>query len=906
MGNDIEKQSSDLCIDVDSTSTPSVHRGESSRQALVSTTVGEQSEKDQEVLRVLRDAKKSGDHAAAGGNPFAFNPPVMDKLLNPKNLDVFSSLGGLNGLEIGLRTDRNGGLSVDEDVWDDEISFEDVRVRLAGTSDAASALSPRLLKGSKSRMSRASVSPGKRTGFSDRRRVFKDNSLPSAKAKSFLSMVWAAYNDKVLMVLTAAAVVSLAIGLYQTFDTPRTSGNPPIEWVEGVAIIVAIVVIVLVGSINDYQKEQQFLRLSKKSQSHDVTVIRSGRTQRISVFDVLVGDVIHLEPGDVAPADGVFIDGHNIQCDESLVTGESDLIAKYPADEVLQAMQDCRAYEHLDPFIISGSKVAEGIGTYLVTATGIHSSYGKILASLDEDPQVTPLQVRLDKLAKQISIIGAVLALVMFIILFIKFLVQLPHDGNTSTQRGQHFLNVLIIALTVLVIAVPEGLPLAVTLSLAFATTKMIRDHNLVRRLKSCETMGNVTTVCSDKTGTLTRNEMKVVVGTIGSHFQFTDQAGDNTTNLQERQTSFEKENFLQDTTVARISYLSERLCKDVRKLLEHLIAINTTAFENDNGDEFIGSRTETALLSFARSYLGMGPLGLERSNATIVYLVPFHALHQCMATVVKLNNGVYRLYVKGAPELLLTKCTRIIANPFIQLGDVPITSEDTKVLQNLIKNYASRSLRTIGLMYRDFDHWPPIYEQTEIKIDHLLSELVFLAIVGIQDPLRPEVKDAVLACQRAGVVVRMVTGDNIWTARAIAKESGILTTDGEVMEGARFRNLSEVQMDEIIPRLQVLARASPEDKRVLVTHLKKLGGVVASTGDGTNDAPALASADIGISMGESGTEIAKEAADIILLDDNFASIVKAIMWGRAINDAVKKFLQVCILVPTSTCPEHY
>jgi len=232
-------------------------------------------------------------------------------------------------------------------------------------------------------------------------------------------------------------------------------------------------------------------------------------------------------------------------------------------------------------------------------------------------------------------------------------------------------------------------------------------------------------------------------------------------------------------------------------------------------------------------------------------------------------------------------------------VSDVQITAENISTLQDIVTNYASRSLRTIGLLYRDFENWPPEDvrtiddDESEVDVDDFLKDLVFLAIVGIQDPLRDDVIGAVQDCQKAGIIVRMVTGDNVWTARAIAKECGILSSDGLVMEGSDFRALSESQAVEMIPHLQVLARSSSEDKRVLVTLLKKLGHIVAVTGDGTNDAPALAAADIGLSMGISGTEIAKEAASIILMDDNFSSIVKAIMWGRAINDAVRKFLQV-------------
>lgn len=845
------------------------------------------------ILKFEHDAIEDSE---AAPNLFAFSPDTLHKLLNPKSLSAFYAFGGLRGLEIGLRTNRNCGLGVDETVLQGDVTFADVKAALTGASVSRTetAKAPSTLKKFRTTRSSSARVHGE---FEDRRRVFKDNRLPTTKPKTFLQLMWAAYNDKVLMLLTAAAIVSLATGLYQTFDTPSSASNPPVEWVEGVAIIVAIVIIVLMGSANDYEQERQFLKLNVKKQAREVKVIRSGKSREISALDVLVGDVVRLEPGDVIPADGIFIDGYSVKCDESLVTGESDPIRKYPADQVFQAIQsqNYKDLHKLDPFIMSGSKVTEGVGTFLVTATGTNSSYGRFLESLNDDPEVTPLQLRLEKLAKKIAIIGGILALIMFTVTFIKFCVQLPHNHNSPAEKGQLFLNVLIISLTVLVIAVPEGLPLAVTLALAFATTRMIKDNNLVRRLKSCETMGNATTICSDKTGTLTQNEMKVVTGAIGRSLQFTDKAEEvPVSNQKDELFSAEKATELPDIPNVRLSGLSGRLSKDVRDLLLHLIAINSTAFESgDDEHPFVGSKTETALLTFARHHLGLDSVSVERSNAITVYFMPFYAIHQCMAVVVKLSSNKYRLYVKGAPEVLLAKSTRIVSDPTERLSDHAITAEDTDYLKEVIASYASCSLRTIGLAYRDFDWWPS--SEAEVNVDEILKDLVFLAVVGIQDPLRPEAKEAVQTCQKAGVVVRMVTGDNILTAKAIAKECGILGTDGTVMEGVEFRGLSRTQLKSALPQLRVIARASPEDKRLLVTQLKDLGETVAVTGDGTNDTLALAAADIGFSMGISGTEVAKEAAAIILMDDNFASIVKAIMWGRAINDAVKKFLQVCM-----------
>lgn len=456
-------------------------------------------------------------------------------------------------------------------------------------------------------------------------------------------------------------------------------------------------------------------------------------------------------------------------------------------------------------------------------------------------------------------------------------------------------MRILITAITVVVVAVPEGLPLAVTLALAFATTRMLKDNNLVRVLRACETMGNATTICSDKTGTLTQNKMTVVVGSLGTACRF----GAKASGPPEDKLKDGDSESMEDVSMTEFASI---LSSEVKALLLASIAINSTAFEGEEDGKmaFIGSKTETALLGFARDHLGMGPIAEERANATITQLIPFDSGRKCMGAVIKMPNGQYRMFIKGASEILLGKCTRILNNPAATtISDTKLTDDNIKSLNQVITTYANRSLRTIGMVYRDFPSWPPPGARTmeddsrQAEFDDIFEDMVFLSIVGIQDPLRDGVPEAVAECQKAGVFVRMVTGDNLMTARAIAAECGIYTPGGIVMEGPKFRQLSKAQMDQIIPRLQVLARSSPEDKRILVRRLKELGETVAVTGDGTNDGPALKMADVGFSMGIAGTEVAKEASSIILMDDNFSSIVKAIMWGRAVNDAVKKFLQV-------------
>lgn len=443
-------------------------------------------------------------------------------------------------------------------------------------------------------------------------------------------------------------------------------------------------------------------------------------------------------------------------------------------------------------------------------------------------------------------------------------------------------------AITIIVVAVPEGLPLAVTLALAFATTRMLKENNLVRVLRACETMGNATTVCSDKTGTLTTNKMTVVAGTFGS-------------------SSFAKSDG-QGSSTNTVSEWAAGLSPTAREALVQSIAINSTAFEGEDAGQFafIGSKTETALLQLARDHLGMISLPEARANEQVVQMFPFDSGKKCMGAVIKLRSGGYRLMVKGASEILLGYCSSKAS--IEDMSITPMTSTEKDTLTATINSYARQSLRTIGLVFCDYESWPPVgaaVEDNHVVFSSVLNNLVFLGVVGIQDPVRPGVSESVKKAQNAGVVIRMVTGDNAVTARAIATECGILTEGGVVMEGPSFRKLSDDEMDRMLPTLQVLARSSPEDKRILVTRLKHLGETVAVTGDGTNDAPALKAADVGFSMGISGTEVAKEASAIVLMDDNFSSIIMALKWGRAVNDAVQKFLQVC-WVATQTPPPTF
>ncbi|KAG5354630.1 Calcium-transporting ATPase 2 [Yarrowia sp. B02] len=778
---------------------------------------------------------EDADPSLGGGYKWA--PKQLSHLIDPKSVFVLAEMGGLEGLQADLNTNLQSGLSEED----------------AGARDA-------------------------------RIEAYDRNILPEKKAKSLFYLMWMALQDKVLILLTVAAIISLALGLYETFGQPDeydAQGRklPKVDWVEGVAIMVAIIIVVVVGAGNDWQKELRFVKLNKKKEDRMIRVIRSGKTQEVPIAELLVGDLVLLEPGDMIPADGILVSGHNIKCDESSATGETDTMKKVSGFDAMTAYEsrvDGITRGKVDPFILSGSKVLEGIGTYVVTAVGPNSLFGKTLLSLNVEDEATPLQAKLNDIAEGIAKAGGLAALILFLVLFIRFCARLPGNHDTPAEKGNEFMDILITAITIIVVAVPEGLPLAVTLALAFATTRMLKDNNLVRELRACETMGNATTVCSDKTGTLTENRMTVTRGTIG----------------------------VEEFSVEHITEFLETLPAEAREILFESIVFNTTAFETDqiadtDAERFVGSKTETALLNFAHLYMGLQNLANQRDAREIIQIVPFDSSRKCMAVVLKMK-GFYRMYIKGASEVLSAQASMIFNNNAVS----PITPEQRQDIDEKILHYGEQSLRGIALAYRDFEcsSWPPkgmasSDDPTQADFTPLFADLTLFGLIGIMDPLREGVTKAVADCQSAGVIVRMVTGDNVNTAKAIARECGIYSDDGLVMEGPVFRRLPEHEMKELLPRLQVLARSSPEDKRILVKALKEMGETVAVTGDGTNDGPALKLADVGFSMGIAGTEVAKEASSIILMDDNFSSIVKAIMWGRTVNDAVKKFLQFQLTV---------
>ncbi|XP_014873286.1 plasma membrane calcium-transporting ATPase 1-like isoform X4 [Poecilia latipinna] len=769
-----------------------------------------------------------------------------------------------------------------------------------------------------------------------RHAAFGKNFIPPKKPKTFLQLVWEALQDVTLIILEIAAIISLGLSFYhppggnaeacgQAAGGVEDEGEAQAGWIEGAAILFSVIIVVLVTAFNDWSKEKQFRGLqSRIEQEQKFTVIRKGQVIQIPVAEIVVGDIAQIKYGDLLPTDGILIQGNDLKLDESSLTGESDQVRK-SLDK--------------DPMLLSGTHVMEGSGRMVVSAVGLNSQTGIIFTLLgssehDDEKKVkkaktqdgialeiqplkseeateseekeevkqvkkvnvtkkekSVLQGKLTRLAVQIGKAGLFMSALTVIILILYFVIHtFAIQGHTWMAECtpiyiQYFVKFFIIGVTVLVVAVPEGLPLAVTISLAYSVKKMMKDNNLVRHLDACETMGNATAICSDKTGTLTMNRMTVVQAYIGdTHYRTVPEPDAiNPGTL--------------DTLVNSISVNSAYTTKILPP-------------EKEGGlPRHVGNKTECALLGLVldlkRDYQ---PIRDEIPEEKMYKVYTFNSSRKSMSTVLRNADGGFRMYSKGASEIVLRKCSRILDAK----GQPRVfkTKDRDEMVKKVIEPMACEGLRTICVAYRDFPA-----EAGEPNWDNendILNELTCITVVGIEDPVRPEVPAAIAKCQRAGITVRMVTGDNINTARAIATKCGILLPGEEFLclEGKEFntqiRNdkgeVEQERLDKVWPKLRVLARSSPTDKHTLVkgiidSTVAETRQVVAVTGDGTNDGPALKKADVGFAMGIAGTDVAKEASDIILTDDNFTSIVKAVMWGRNVYDSISKFLQFQLTV---------
>ncbi|XP_064333131.1 plasma membrane calcium-transporting ATPase 4 isoform X1 [Camelus dromedarius] len=781
---------------------------------------------------------------------------------------------------------------------------------------------------------------GNPTDLEKRKQVFGQNFIPPKKPKTFLQLVWEALQDVTLIILEIAAIISLVLSFYRppgeeneqcglAVSSSEDEGEAEAGWIEGAAILFSVIIVVLVTAFNDWSKEKQFRGLQNRIEKEQkFSIIRNGHIIQLPVAEIVVGDIAQIKYGDLLPADGILIQGNDLKIDESSLTGESEHVKK--------SLEG-------DPMLLSGTHVMEGSGRMVVTAVGVNSQTGIIFTLLgasegEEEKkkkgkkqgvpenrnkaktqdgvalEIQPLnsqegidneekekkaaklpkkeksvlQGKLTHLAVQIGKAGLIMSAITVIILILYFVIdnfvihRRPWLAECTAIYVQYFVKFFIIGITVLVVAVPEGLPLAVTISLAYSVKKMMKDNNLVRHLDACETMGNATAICSDKTGTLTMNRMTVVQAYIG------------------------------DTRYHQVPS-PDVLVPKVLDLIVNGISINSAYTskilppEKEGGlPRQVGNKTECALLGFVTDLKqDYHAVRSEVPEEKLYKVYTFNSVRKSMSTVIQKPGGGFRMYSKGASEIILRKCNRILDKK----GEaVPFKSKDRdEMIRAVIEPMASEGLRTICIAYRDFSVEPLWDNEAEI-----LTELTCIAVVGIEDPVRPEVPEAIAKCKRAGITVRMVTGDNINTARAIATKCGILTPGDDLLclEGKEFNRLirnekgevEQEELDKIWPRLRVLARSSPTDKHTLVkgiidSTVGEQRQVVAVTGDGTNDGPALKKADVGFAMGIAGTDVAKEASDIILTDDNFTSIVKAVMWGRNVYDSISKFLQFQLTV---------
>ncbi|TYH56513.1 hypothetical protein ES332_D08G024700v1 [Gossypium tomentosum] len=742
------------------------------------------------------------------GSDFAFGPEQLASVTRDHNFNALQEYGGVNGLAESLKTNLEKGI------------------------------------------------PGDDSGLLKRRNAFGSNTYPRKKGRSFWRFVWEACQDLTLMILVIAAVASLALGI-------KTEG-PKEGWYDGGSIAFAVFLVIIVTAISDYRQSLQFQKLDEEKRNIHLEVVRGGRRVEISIYDIVVGDVVPLNIGDQVPADGILISGHSLAIDESSMTGESDIVQK----------------DAKQPFLMSGCKVADGSGTMLVTGVGINTEWGLLMANLSEDTgEETPLQVRLNGVATFIGFVGLSVAFAVLVVLLVRYFTGHTEDSNGrqqfvagKTSVGNAIdgaIKIVTVAVTIVVVAVPEGLPLAVTLTLAYSMKKMMADKALVRRLSACETMGSATTICSDKTGTLTLNQMTVVEAYAGGR----------------KNDPPESRSELPDTLVS---------------LLIEGIAVNAngSVFTSEGGGdvEVSGSPTEKAILIWGIK-LGMD-FDAVRSGSSIVHVFPFNSEKKRGGVAIRLPDSKVHIHWKGAAEIVLAACTW-----YLDTNGEAVAMDEEKVafFEKAIETMAAGSLRCVAIAYRSYESEKvPTNEEELAKWALPEDDLVLLAIVGIKDPCRPSVKDSVQLCQKAGVKVRMVTGDNLKTARAIALECGILSSDApesSLIEGKVFRSLSDSEREEVAEKISVMGRSSPNDKLLLVQALRRKGHVVAVTGDGTNDAPALHEADIGLAMGIQGTEVAKESSDIIILDDNFASVVKVVRWGRSVYANIQKFIQFQLTV---------
>jgi Ca2+-transporting ATPase len=669
-----------------------------------------------------------------------------------------------------------------------------------------------------------------------------ENILTPAKKTPLWKKFLEKFKDPMIIVLLIAGLLSIGISFYEYFSGAKGFS----VFFEPVGIFVAVFLATGLAFIFELRADRQFEVLNKVNDDEIVKVIRNGKTVEVAKKEVVVGDVVKLVNGDEVPADGELLESVSLKIDESSLTGEPicektiveedfDKEATFPSNHVMK-----------------GTKVMEGHGICRVFAVGDKTENGKVFTAAQIDSSVrTPLNEQLDKLGSLVSKLGYAIAGLIIVGRMILYFTN--GEPFVLMDFLSYLLQTCMIAVTLIVVSVPEGLPMAVTLALAYSMQKMLKTNNLVRKMHACETMGATSVICTDKTGTLTQNQMTVY------------------------QTKFFA---LENQELAEDSY---------SLLIKEGIAVNSTASLDLTGEKpkVIGNPTEGALLLWLRE-MGVDYSPLKRS-VDVKGEIPFSTERKFMASLVYSPLiGKNVLYVKGAPEIVCGMCSSVCGNI------------DRETIDEILLGYQSQAMRTLGFAYKIVEEGEKVIEDNKIVADGL----EFLGVVAISDPVRKEVPQAIRDCISAGIGVKIVTGDTTATAREIGRQVGLWTEeDGErnIITGPEFAALSDEELRERILDFKIISRARPMDKKRLVETLQEKGQVVAVTGDGTNDAPALKAAHVGLSMGD-GTSVAKEASDITIIDSSFESIGRAVMWGRSLYQNIQRFILFQMTVNVAAC----
>ena len=683
------------------------------------------------------------------------------------------------------------------------------------------------------------------------RRLHGENVLTPPERVSLWKQFLEKFEDPIIRILLFAWLLSMVISGVHCWG-PEQAGFS--AFLEPLGIFFAILLASTIGFLFEVKAARAFEVLNAVNDDVMVTVMRDGRVMEVPRKEIVVGDIVLLGTGDEVPADGILLEAQSLQINESTLTGEPviskttteadfDSEATYPSNRVLRS-----------------TTVVDGNGIMCVELVGDATEYGKVnKGALIDNNLETPLQLQLKRLAGVISKLGYAVAALTFVMLTVKLFL----GGEASTMGIlSALLHNFMIAVTLIVVSVPEGLPMSVTLSLALSMNRMLKSNNLVRKMHACETMGAATVICTDKTGTLTQNRMQVY------------------------ETRF-------------LSLAEQKLSGDkVSSIIKEAIAVNSTAnLDKGSGQvKTIGNPTEVALLLWLDSQ-GVDYLPL-RNEATVVSRLTFSTERKYMATVVDSPElGCKVLYVKGAPEIVLANSKRVESS-----NGFATVEESREGIEKKLLEYQNMAMRTLGFAYQllgENDDTAP-YENGRLTG----TDLTFVGFVAISDPVRSDVPEAVQQCLKAGIDVKIVTGDTPGTAREIARQIGTYNDAadaGNVITGPEFEALSDDEAAKRVMGLKIMCRARPMDKQRLVRLLQEQDAVVAVTGDGTNDAPALKAAQVGLSMGD-GTSVAKEASDITIIDNSFTSIARAVMWGRSLYRNIQRFLLFQLTINVAAC----